>query len=97
MTTTTPDRTEKLIEQTGWCQGASARDHKGEPKDLFGEGACFYCIVGAITKVYTEPARLLWKIHKHIHIHFNMSASQWNDDVSRTKEEVISVLKELDI
>jgi hypothetical protein len=96
------DRAWKLIKSVGWCRGKYRRDALGRmcsnPED-----ACSFCTLGALKAIYGqgEPYRLkvhdvqnklLEKIGKSF---FNIV--EWNDDKKRTKEEVVAVLKELDI
>jgi hypothetical protein len=51
MTTTTPDRAWKLLEQTKWVQNVMARNANGNMVNLRSPLACAFCTVGAILKV----------------------------------------------
>ncbi len=100
--TTSPDRAWKLLEQTDWCQRTYARDKFGYPTKLNDPSACRFCMVGAIKRVYpfTDRENILAKIKDKL---FNNATNHtttvflWNDAPVRTKDQVISLLKELDI
>ena len=65
------------------------------------ETACSFCTTGAIDKAYSDyntNHQLRFKLEEYLYAKTdNFSIADWNDDPTRTKEEVISVLKELDI
>lgn len=100
--TTNPDRAWKLLEQTDWCKRSYARDRFDCPTDLNDPSACRFCMVGAIRRVYpaTSVQNILAKIKDKL---FNNATNHistvflWNDASVRTKDQVISLLKELDI
>ena len=87
----------ELIEQKGWCQGATAKDGLGkEVWPVTSSNACAYCAVGAIWACYgygyagSEP-------HNKLEENLDCLITEWNDDPQRTKAEVVAKLKELDI
>lgn len=86
----------ELLEQKGWCKGAPARDKKGFVTGYLSDDAAYYCILGALTKCYGIPMvfTLKEKIYAETKV---MDITTWNDDPKRTKEEVINLLKSLDI
>jgi hypothetical protein len=82
----------ELLEEKDWCQGAYARnafDHGVEVND---PQACSFCVVGLLKATDTWGLNYL-KLKEHL----GMTVVEWNDDPERTKEEVLAVLKELDI
>jgi hypothetical protein len=96
------DRAWKLIESVGWCQGKYRKDASGE-LCVNPEAACSFCMIGALKAVYgggevyhlklhDVRSRLVEKTDRVL-----IGIAEWNDDKKRTKEEVVAVLKELDI
>lgn len=67
-------------------------------KHAFGDRRRGFCAVGAIVDAYEDGAysplisENLRKLQQHVG-----AADWWNDAPERTKEEVVKVLKELDI
>jgi len=45
----------ELIEATGWCRGAMARDSASRAVKWSNPDACCYCIVGAIKRTAPSP------------------------------------------
>jgi|688.fasta_scaffold598302_3 hypothetical protein len=90
------DKAWKLLEATGWCQQEFARDKQSDIVDYRSEEACQFCILGAINRVYLDT-----KHHSILDNHLLQKGIhdvvEWNDNPMRTKEEVIELLKELDI
>jgi hypothetical protein len=98
--TEVPDRAWKLIEQTSWTQGCNARDEQGYGVEFEDPKACAYCTVGAIFKTYfyypqADVLELLNRVQYRIGS--GQPVVKWNDTIGRTKPEVVSILKELDI
>lgn len=93
----------EVLEQHDWCQKAYAKDKDDNPVISDDPTACKFCMYGAIAKAYgysLDPLPLSGKIdklHDTIRTRFEAAPLRWNDHPDRTKEEVISVLKELDI
>ena len=91
----------EVLEQHDWTQGWFARNMRGRCVSVNDETACSFCTVGAIDKAYPNQVinyRLRFKLKEYLYAKTgNFSILAWNDDPTRTKEEVISVLKELDI
>lgn len=92
---------ELLADEKNWIKGVLSRDEDGIPCMPSHPTACCWCASGAIMKVYRDPkaqnnaydtleAHLLKE--KHLEGIVN-----WNDAEERTHQEIISLLKELDI
>lgn len=102
MDTPNLNRAWKLIEHTGWTQKSMAKNSQGCITPYNSDTACSFCISGAIARVYpssTVRDKKMNKIREHLR---SKSEDQcipvlWNDSPERTKEEVISLLKKLDI
>lgn len=81
-----------LIENNGWTQNFMARNVEGlSVNQLSIEASCF-CILGAMLNIsgnHADDAAKILRDHLNIpHI------AMWNDNPSRTKEEVINALRE---
>jgi len=77
----------KWLEENEWCQGAYVN----------GKGA--RCLVGALG-VFTEDAKLLSQVIRELDSELGIppfdatdTITKWNDEPSRTKEEVIAALR----
>jgi hypothetical protein len=84
-----------------WGQYTAARDSKGQPVHPRKPEACSWCLIGALHKCYPDLGIIAMsdKIHEHLrtkHDHHN-GIPDWNDTDDRTYEEVVTLLKELDI
>lgn len=80
----------KLLAEKGWCQGAYARDLKGQPVWEFvgSKAPVAYCALGAIIESAGgagEEARNVFSS-----VIDNNGLPAWNDHPSRTKEEVLT-------
>jgi hypothetical protein len=84
---------ELLAKPDKWTTGASARDGAGNEVATIHPDACAFCTIGALAKCYKDfdysdkTRRLRTRVGPVLH--------RWNDN--STYEEVIAVLKELDI
>lgn len=91
----------ELLEQNDLCKGWYAKDKEGNDVQPLNPNACAFCTMGALQRAYENwyirqqaINRLENKIHR---IAGDFSIARWNDKPERTKEEVVSLLKELDI
>ncbi len=85
----------QLLETKGWTKGASARNKKGLVTPPFSKSATCFCTFGALQVVYgPEYLKALTKIEDYLNV---PAIATWNDAPERTKEEVIAVLKHLDL
>lgn len=91
----------ELLEQNDWCKHAYARDREGKAIHCLSNAACSFCTLGAIRKVYRnnyEHEQAKNKVEKHLFLTTGcLFVDDWNDAPERTKEEVINLLKELDV
>lgn len=80
-----------VLNRENWIQGVSAQTADGLPLSPDSVNACKYCLFGAIIRVYGDGAmfisnRLSDKLGKWV--------PEWNDDPSRTWEDVEKVVLE---
>ena len=95
----------EFFETHEWTQGSYAKTVNGTNVSPLDPDATCWCVIGAIRHLY--PPRSTAEIYnddvcKNIWPRFtnvitNMSLAQWNDAPGRTKAEVISLLKDLDL
>ncbi len=86
----------ELIEQVGWCQGAYALDEEGRPGGALSLKPTAYCTVGALCAIYAHDRPTYYQNYDKLQSELG-NIITWNDDRKRTKDEVISVLKGLDL
>lgn len=83
----------QLLLEKGWTRYASARNAAQEPVPAVDPTAVSFCIIGAITAVAPNPVARD-AAHKLLRRRLgNQFVSAWNDDPSRTKEEVLELLE----
>ena len=91
----------EVLEQNDWCQNVWARNANGEVVEAKSDDACRFCAGGAIVRAYLyDEAKYLEsfrKVFQHTLDNFGIDIFAWNDSPERAKEEVVSLLKELDI
>lgn len=98
----------EVIETHGWTRGYAAVDANNKRVDPRDPAACKFCILGALTRAYQTSVELeqLKKLGTHLAgkpfeelnwYGVGDVVAQWNDAEGRTKEEVVSLLKELDV
>lgn len=81
-----------LIERTGWCRRAFARDKRRRVVGFYSKDACRFCVRGAIYRV--GGAGLNGDIERLLKRHIGTRhISDWNDAPGRTKDEVIATLR----
>lgn len=94
------DRAADLIEPEGaWVQGPFARDAAGN--DLFDgrdEGACAWCICGAVEAATRDCRDLEFKAQHFLASLFDddsyLPQIAWNEEEGRTQTEVVAKLRE---
>jgi len=94
----------EVLSKYGWCQGSLAKSKTG--LDVFPDSrsAVEFCTIGAIDKAYAGSRKILEcmeatdKLEQYLNVKHGLSDIYiWNDTAVQTKEEVIEVLKFLDI
>lgn len=86
---------ELLTPEGAWTQGAWARDDTQRSVDLNDEGACSWCLMGALGRVHGSfpvPGEIIAKLRGIAAYPFNESAVDWNDTDGRTQSEVVRLL-----
>lgn len=101
---------ELLTDPENWTQGVYVKPKKGpkpessispKPEEGNPETDCF-CLLGAIRYCYPDqngPTRrqAINLVFDTLYERCNIAATHWNDDPNRTHEEVVALLKELDV
>lgn len=88
-----------------WTQKAMARDKDGFSKFEWSEDAVCWCMAGACMRCYPsrDEACSVWRrLNRHVTSDVSPwpayeDATAWNDDPERKYEDVVAVLKELDV
>lgn len=93
--TTQPRAWKLLAKPNGWCRGAYARTAGGLAVYYNNPLAVSFCALGAIRAIY--PTEQVQQLKNKLAKHIKHDIIQWNDAYARSKSEVVSVLKELDI
>lgn len=93
---------ELLAKPESWTKGAFARNLKKESIDSGSEDAVCWCVTGAIAKTYcyqeySQFSYFLDKMKNDLKIPKEKMITTWNDDPNTTHEDVINLLKKLDI
>lgn len=77
-----------------WIKGCMARDSKGNSVNSTDINATCWCLLGAIRKVYgasyAKRIYLLWN-------YLGCDIGEFNDDPTTTYEDIIKLVKELDV
>lgn len=88
-----------LLETKGWTQDAFARDANGKSIKSHEESAVCFCTIGALNRASGENVvRRLDTEGNRAYEHLRHSiggwgVAEWNDSYDRTKEDVISTLR----
>lgn len=95
---------ELLASPDSWTQGTVAQDAQGNPVGYSNEKAVCWCLLGALMKCYSDPdeqlrisLRISEALKKHHNVPLILPYTFWNDLESRTHEEVLALVNELDI
>lgn len=85
----------------GWCRGTMARDVEGYAVPSYSDEASSWCLIGAIERVYWDNPQLLLICFEKVRNKIKemggviLPLALWNDELSRTKEEVIKLLESI--
>jgi hypothetical protein len=90
-----------LVEQ-GWCQGTEARDALGQATDVGATDAASWSLLGALqATTVSDPSTDIQDIGDAVaalaEIILDPSLANWNDSETRTKLEVLRVLKDAEV
>ena len=93
---------ELLSDPSRWTQKTMARNKHGDATSPLDLDACSFCLVGAIERCYGSidegiPLEELIKQELKVQAPNFEFIGQWNDAPDRTHEEVVELLKKLDI
>lgn len=80
-----------------WTNGRMARDANDQPIDYMSDGACKFCLFGALSRFYKyyQAAEKEFKIRTVLDKRgYNVSYIEWNDMPGRTQEEVLELCQE---
>lgn len=100
---------ELLDSKEKWLQRQYARDAEGGLVHSTSSKAACFCTIGAVNRAYLGDdtgwndgrydtrCDAMYKLSNHIETNFHCGVAAWNDAKERTYEEVVSLLKELDI
>jgi hypothetical protein len=84
----------EILMSHDWCKGAFARTASGESVGSQDPGAVSFCLLGAIGKAYSGSDSVPGAIAELSKLlPADISFTRWNDEPSRTKEEVLEVLR----
>ena len=100
----------ELLLQTGWCQGDYARNENHADVSPDNPNASEFCTVGALQRVYgvnknqyvAAVRKVEAAIRKQSPDGFPYLAGEqvlvkWNDELKRTRPEVVALLREADV
>jgi hypothetical protein len=90
-----------LVEQ-GWCQATEARDASGRATDVTAADATAWSLLGALQAItVADPSTELQDIADAVaalaELIMDPSLANWNDSETRTKLEVLSVLRDAEV
>jgi hypothetical protein len=91
-----------VLVERGWCQGTEARDANGEATDVVAADATSWSLLGALqATTVADPSTELQDVGDAVaalaELILDPSLADWNDSESRTKLEVLSVLKNAEL
>lgn len=92
---------ELLSKEDAWVRGSFALDQNGDICSSNADEACSWCTLGAINKCYPEYdlwCEVITKVEERLSRDVGCKlVTVWNDNEHRTQEEVVALLKELDV
>jgi hypothetical protein len=91
-----------VLVEKGWCQGAEARDASGAVTNVVAPDAAAWSLLGALqATTAADPSTELQDIGDAVaalaELIMDPSLANWNDAETRTKLEVLSVLKNAEV
>jgi hypothetical protein len=91
-----------VLVEKGWCQGAEARDALGTATTVMATDAASWSLLGALqATTASDPSTELEDIGDAVaalaELIMDPSLANWNDAETRTKLEVLRVLKDAEV
>ncbi len=87
----------ELLSQPGaWCQGNAARDIDGREVCFFEQCATSWCIWGAMNKCHAS-IDMMDRLSLEVRTRGFKTIAEYNDWPTRTQEEVVAFLREIDL
>ena len=85
---------ELFTDPSTWTKEYAAKDKRGLGVVPFDPNTVCWCLLGGIEKCYGSK----WvEIVNDVHAHIRMPLSIWNDAPERTFEDIVQLVKELNI
>ena len=91
---------ELLSKEGSWTQGVYARESDGSPCIADSHEAACFCTIGAVRRCHPEPSerlKILGTLENAVRERGALGIASWNDHPARKQDEVVALLKELDI
>lgn len=88
---------ELLSSPDKWIKGTLARNKDGQWAGIKDDNASCWCALGAIYKCYGFATKIATAQIIKLTSKLNCNIAPWNDAPGRTYEEVVGLLRELDI
>lgn len=97
---------EILSKESSWHKGSVAKDRYGLSVEYNDDSAVSFCVLGAICRCYPEDKReevksrvcdKLAKMGFSLFRSPNVTIFSWNDNPERTQNEVVDLLRRLDV
>jgi hypothetical protein len=91
-----------VLVERGWCQGTEARDANGNATDVVASDAVSWSLLGALqASTVTDPTTEIQDIGDAVaalaEVIIDPSLANWNDSETRTKLDVLRVLKDAEV
>ena len=92
----------RTLVERGWCQGAEARDSRGQAIPAVSPDATAWSLLGALQAITagdrtTELQDVGDAVAALAELILDPSLANWNDSEARTKLEVLSALKDAEL
>jgi hypothetical protein len=87
---------ELLSEDSRWCQNTMAKNARGKDAGADYKSAVSWCLSGALKKCYPPMEEYFKKISK-VEDFLGEEVCAWNDTPERKFEEVVALVRHLDI
>ena len=87
---------ELLSDPAKWCQGQVAKDNEGNGLPARSNDAVKWCALGAVFKCYPND-NIAWQMRGRIEEITKVPVGSWNDYPDRRHQDVVDLLKRLDI